>query len=146
MRNLFRPLLNARSIVLLVAFYNFLLIYRIANNWTLDCMICPWYTEWSFLNPPSLLLLAAIALRVGRRAGCFVALVASGVVVVRGVKFNYVLLHYGEWIESWSGMAGFQLNPFLFLHTQYLLALMIFILAVFLTRKTLRPAGIQVQL
>lgn len=142
MKSLLRPLWDVRSIVLIVAFYNFLLIYRTANNWSLDCMICPWYSEWSFLNAPSLLLLAAIGLRLGRRVGCFVALVASGVVVVRGINFNFVLLHYSEWIESWSGMRGFEINPFLFLNTQYLLALLIFILAVFLARKTLRPAGI----
>jgi hypothetical protein len=103
-------------------------------------MLCPWYTEWSFLNPPSLLLLAAIALRLGSRAGCFVALVASGVVAVQGINFNFMLLHHGEWMESWSGMRGFEINPLLFLNTQYLLALLIFILAGFLTRKTLRPA------
>jgi hypothetical protein len=139
MKNLLRPLLDVRSIVLIVAFYNFILVYRIAHNWTLGCMLCPWYTEWSFLNPPSLLLLAAIALRLGSRAGCFVALVASGVLVAQGIKFNYVLLQYGEWMESWSGMRGFEINPFLFLNTQYLLALLVFILSVFLTRKTLRP-------
>ena len=139
MKNLLRALLDARSIVLLVAFYNFILVYRIATNWTLGCMLCPWYTKWSFINPPSLLLLAAIALRLGHRAGCFVALVASSVLVVQGVKFNYVLFHYGEWMESWGGLRGFEIHPFLFLNTQYLLALLIFILAVLLTSKTLRP-------
>jgi hypothetical protein len=125
-KTLLRPLSSARSVVLVVSLYNFLLIYRIANRWSLDCMICPWYSEWSFSNAPSLILLAAIALRFGRRAGSFLALVAGGVIVVRGLELNFELMRHGEWLESWSPLVVFQMNPFLSLHTQYLFALVIF--------------------
>jgi hypothetical protein len=142
-KNLLRPLWNVRSVVLMVALYNFVLIYRIANRWSLDCVICPWYIEWSFSNAPSLILLAAIALRFGRRAGSFLALVTSGVIVVRGLGLNFELMRHGEWLESWSPLGRFQMNPFLSLHTQYLFALLIFIMSAFMARKALRHAGIQ---
>lgn len=142
-KNVLRPLWNGRSAVLIVALYNFLLIYRIASNWSLDCMICPWYTEWSFSNNPSLILMAAIALRLGRRTGSFLALVASGVVVIRGLGLNLELMRHGEWLESWGHLASFQMNPFLSLHTQYLFGLFIFIMSVSMARKALRYAGIQ---
>jgi hypothetical protein len=106
-------------------------------------MICPWYSEWSFSNAPSLILLAAIALRFGRRAGSFLALVAGGVIVVRGLELNFELMRHGEWLESWSPLVVFQMNPFLSLHTQYLFALVIFITSASMARKALRHAGIQ---
>ena len=106
-------------------------------------MICPWYSDWSFTSSPSLILLAAFALRLGRRLGCFVAIVASGVVVVRGLISNVDLVRHHEFLESWSMMARLDFNPFLSLHAQHLLALMVFIMAVYLATITLRHTGIQ---
>ena len=129
----------------MVALYNFVLIYRIATNWSLDCVLCPWYTEWSYSNASSLILLAAIALRLGRRTGSFIALVSCGVIVVRGLALNLQLLRHGEWLESWSHLVGVQMNPFLSLQTQYVFALFIFIMSASVARKALRYGDIQQQ-
>jgi len=106
-------------------------------------MICPWYSTWSFTNSPSLILLAACALRVGRRFGYFVSVVASGVVVVRGVFLNGDLIRHHEMLESWGMMARLDMNPFLSLHTQHVFALLILIMAAHLATVTLRHTGIQ---
>jgi len=106
-------------------------------------MICPWYSDWSFTNSPSLILLAACALRLGRRTGCFIAIVASGVVIVRGLMVNLDLARHRELLESWSMMARLDLNPFLSLHSQHSLALIIFLVAAYVATITLRYTGIQ---
>jgi hypothetical protein len=106
-------------------------------------MICPWYIEWSFTNAPSLILLAACALRLGRRTGCFIAIVASGVLIVRRLMVNLDLVRHHELLESWSKMAKLDFNPFLSLHSQHLLALIIFMMAAYMATISLRHTGIQ---
>ena len=106
-------------------------------------MICPWYSEWSFANAPSLILVAACGLRWGRRFAYFIAVVASGVVVVRGVFLNINLSLHHEILESWGMMARLDLNPFLSLHAQHLFALLILMTAAYMSTVTSRHSGIQ---
>ncbi len=101
-------------------------------------MICPWYSDWSFANAPSLILLGACALRLGRRLGYFVAIVASGVVVVRGLVLNVILFRHHELLESWGMVARLEINPFLSLHTQHALALAIFSVAAYMVRSAMQ--------
>ena len=140
-KNAIKLLLNWRSVILIVVLYNFFLIWNIASNWSLSCMLCPWYTTWSFYNSPSLILLAACGLRLGRRLGYFIAVVASGVVLVEGVVLNIQLIRDHEMLESWGILVWSGMNPFLSLHTQYLFALIVLITAAYFATVRLRHTG-----
>lgn len=125
-----KSFLTLRSLLLLLALYNFLLVWSESGG-TISCMICPWYTDWSFANEPSFILLAACALQFRRRLGYFVAVVASGVVVVRGLSFSLEIFRQEFW-GPFDIPTTLYRNPFLYLPVQYVFALVIFVTAAYL--------------
>lgn len=76
-----RRWLNPRSIVFGVAEFNFVLIWLITHRSSAACVACPWFYPWTYFNEPTLLLIAAVALCVGRRFSYGIALALSGYLI-----------------------------------------------------------------
>jgi hypothetical protein len=66
-------LIDARSIFLAFAMFNFILVRTWDGYITFACVWCPWYHPWSYLNEPTVLLVAALFLRVNRWWGYVMA-------------------------------------------------------------------------
>jgi hypothetical protein len=74
-------LIDVRSIMLAFALFNFILVWTWDREITFACVVCPWYHRWSYLNEPSLLLAAALLLRVNRWWGNTIAFGLSGYLI-----------------------------------------------------------------
>ncbi len=59
-------LVDLRSIILVFAVFNFILVWTWDRQITFACVVCPWYHPWSYLNEPTILLVAAVFLRANR--------------------------------------------------------------------------------
>lgn len=87
-------LVDIRSIILAFAVFNFILIWMWDRNiGGIACVVCPWYHPWSHANEPTVLLIAAVFLRVNRWWGSATALVLASYLVG---SFIYLL----SWIED----------------------------------------------
>ena len=71
-------LIDVRTIILAFALFNFILVWTWDREITFACVVCPWYHPWSYLNEPSILLVAALLLRVNRWWGNTTAFVLAG--------------------------------------------------------------------
>ena len=133
-------LIDARSIILAFALFNFILVWTWDRKITFACVVCPWYHPWTYLNEPSILLVAALLLRVNRWWGNTTALVLAGYLMgsflyllsrmedppagLRG-DWRLIRMHYPYIVGSWD--------------SQYLFALIILCCSIFyLTRSILR--------
>jgi hypothetical protein len=133
-------LIDARSIILAFALFNFILVQTWDREITLACVACPWYHPWSYLNEPSILLVAALLLRVSRWWGNTAAFVLTGYLIgsfiyllsriedpVAGLRGDWRLIRseYPYIVGSWD--------------SQYLFALIILACSVsYLARAILR--------
>jgi hypothetical protein len=93
-------LLDPRSIILAFALFNFILIWKKA--WDLAhsgiaCVVCPWYHPWSWFNEPSLLLAAALFLRLNKTKFSMVAVIFSGYLVG---YFVHILLRIDDVVAA----------------------------------------------
>src|SRR5436309_3083284 len=60
-------LVDIRSIILAFAVFNFILIWMWDRNiGGIGCVVCPWFHPWTYSNEPTVLLVAAVFLRVNR--------------------------------------------------------------------------------
>jgi len=67
LKKTFVALLDPRSIILGFALFNFILVWLWARQERgFACVVCPWYHQWSYLNEPTILLVAALFLRMKR--------------------------------------------------------------------------------
>jgi hypothetical protein len=94
-------LVDLRSIILAFAMFNFILI------WTEDrdaggiaCVVCPWYHPWNYLNEPTILLIAALFLRLNRWWGNTTAFVLAGYLIG---SFVYLLSRIDDPIAALRG-------------------------------------------
>src|ERR1700738_139685 len=96
-------LVDLRSIILAFALFNFILVWTWAGYITFACVVCPWYHPWSYLNEPTILLLAALFLRVNRWWGSTAAFILSGnligsfVYLLSRIPYDPVIALRGDW-------------------------------------------------
>lgn len=95
-----RRFVNPTAFLFLVALFNFVwyfsgsfFVYSLLHDNITFCLYCPWYWDWSFTNPPSLLLIAAVCLLYGRWQGYLAAVLASVYIVFEGIA----------WVSNQSG-------------------------------------------
>ena len=135
-------LLDFRSILLGFAIFNFTTIW-IMDSWiTFACIVCPWYYPWSYLNEPTILLVACLFLRANRwwtnTAALLLTLHLIGYYVYLFSLFEEpvrVFIHslkllpmfYPYFVTSWE--------------SQYLLALIVFCYAVLSLKNNLQSRG-----
>src|SRR5882724_1066076 len=81
-------LIDARSIILAFALFNFILVWTWDREITFACVVCPWYHPWSYTNEPTILLVAALSLRANRWWGNAIAFVLPGYLIS---SFVYLL-------------------------------------------------------
>ena len=138
---------DPRSLILAFAVLNFVHVGRLASNSCCCGVVNPWFCSWSYTNEPTLLLIAAVSLRMNRIWADGISCILSGYLLGYFVWLfvSYpaglrVAFHY-EWlslkrqpfIESWD--------------SQYLFAFIILSFSVFhlagsiLRRRTLRRAA-----
>src|SRR5690606_12195010 len=96
----FRRFVNPKVFIFLVVVFNYGWYLsgsgsanRLLHDSIVFCLVCPWYWDWSFTNPPSLLLIAAICLLYGRWQGYLAAVLTSVYVVFEGIA----------WVSNQSG-------------------------------------------
>ena len=122
-------LFDARSIIFSVAIFNFILVWYECSRASGGGVVSPWYFPWSYFNEPTLLLAAAVCLRVDRAWADFASSIMSG-----------YLLGYWIWLFAtyWGGFkmalyyefASLKYQPFIgSWDSQYLLAAVIFFVA-----------------
>jgi hypothetical protein len=134
-------LLDPRSIILGFALFNFILVWLWARHLALSgiaCVMCPWYDEWSYLNEPSILLAAALFLRLNRWWGNIVALILSSYLIgyfvyllsrmsdpLEGLRNDWRIIRsdYPYFVGSWD--------------SQYLFALIILCCSIFYLARTI---------
>jgi hypothetical protein len=128
-------LVDVRSIILAFAVFNFILVWRWDAQITFACVVCPWYHPWSYLNEPTILLVAALFLRFNQWWGNTTAFVLAGYLIgsfiyllwriedpVAGLRGDWRLIrmHYPYIVGSWD--------------SQYLFALIILCCSIFAWR------------
>ena len=121
-------LIEPRSIILLVALFNFVLIWTVAQQRSMlgiTCTACPWYFPWYWDNEATQVLIAAIILRL-HRFGSVIALLITGH-LLSNLGYYFVVhpdsfYYYGLLVRRVTS------EPFNVLswHGQYLFVLIIF--------------------
>ena len=146
-KNTLRLLLDPFSIFVGVALANFIVIWIGSLNCSIGlCFLCPWYCPWTFTNPPTLLLLAACALRFRRWWSCLIAVLLSLFVLTPAVPMAVYLTANGELFRE---MREYTFRFLFTLEGQWLLALAIFLLGIVLvvragiSRRFTSRGGIQ---
>ena len=141
LKKTFVTLLDPRSFILAFALFNFILVWLWAwQERGIACVVCPWYHQWSYLNEPTLLLIAALFLRMNRWWGNTIAFVLAGYLIgsfvyllsriedpMAGLRGDWRLIrmYYPYMVGSWD--------------SQYLFAFIILCCSVFyLARAILR--------
>ena len=133
---------EARSIILLLALFNFIVIWTVAQQRAMlgiTCAACPWYFPWYWDNEPTQLLIAAIVLRLNRVLGSFIALVITGCLL--WMFGHYFVVQPDSFHYEWLWVRRVTTQPFEVLsgHGQYAFALIIVCCSIFyLTRTILR--------
>jgi hypothetical protein len=140
-------LIEPRSIILLVALFNFIVIWSVAKQRAMlgiTCAACPWYFPWYWDNEPTQLLIAAILLRLNRFLGSVIALLITGHLL--GIVGYYFAVHPDSFHYHWLFLRTAASEPFHVLswHGQYLFALIILCYSIcYLTRTILRRKVLQ---
>src|ERR1051325_8314020 len=73
-----RYLADLRSILLALAIFYFIIIWKMAAEIQFLCIVRPWYYRWSFLIEPTILLVSSLFLCANRWWGNTLALLLSG--------------------------------------------------------------------
>ena len=109
-----RGLLTPKTVILVLALYNFLVVWEETRIWAagLSCFLCPWYAPWTFTNEPTRLLLAACGVCLSMRWG-YLAAALSEYTLYQGASWYAYLLEKGWFIESWVKAWRSDLNPVL---------------------------------
>ena len=143
-KSILRFVFDPRSLVFAFALFNFILIWTEARNLGnsgIACVVCPWYHPWSWFNEPTLLLVAALFVRLNRTWCYIVALILSGYLVSYSVRL--FLQTEGTLSQEWAYLRKFY--PYIVgsWHSQYLFALVTFCCSGFyLARGTLRREAV----
>ena len=137
--------LDPKSIILAIALGNFIFIWVEARNLAtsgIACLVCPWYDPWSYLNEPSLLLVAAAFLRLSRILALIISMALSGYLLS---YFVYLFLAYDVSLkQEWRYLRTFEPYFVGSWESQYFLALIILSFSIFyLTRFALRKRALK---
>ena len=131
-------LVDIRSIILVFAAFNFILVWRWDKSITFACVVCPWFHPWSYANEPTILLIAAVFLRVNRWWGNTTAIILTGYLTgsfvyllsrvedpVAGLRGDWRLIRtdYPYIVGSWD--------------SQYVFALIVFCCSIFYLARTI---------
>ena len=143
-------LVDPKSILLGFAIFNFSTAWVMDSRIHFTCAACPWYHPWSYLNEPTILLVAALFLRANRwwtntvallfssyLIGYFVRLLLSldDPIMALSYDLKLIRMYYPYIVGSWD--------------SQYLFALIVFCYSAlslkrnFLSRKITSPGGIE---
>ena len=138
-------LVNIRSLILYFALFNLILVWRWDASITFACVVCPWFHPWSYWNEPTILLVAALFLRLNRWWGNATAFALTGYLIgsfvyllsriddpVAGLRGDWRLIRtdYPYIVGSWD--------------SQYVFAVIIFCCSIFfLTRSILRRSALR---
>ncbi len=135
--------LDPRSLILALAAFNLVHVWLLAGNDSSGAMVPPWYFPWGYFNEPTLLLGAAVFLRINRIWANCLSCVLSGYLLgyfvwlfatYRGgirmaLHYEWLSLKEQPFIDSWDG--------------QYLFALVILCSSIFyVARATLRQKAL----
>src|SRR5436190_5664719 len=136
-----RFIAESRSIILIIALCNFILIWTVARQramWGITCAGCPWYFPWYWDNEPTQLLISAVVLRLNRVLGSVVALFITGHLLWNIVW--YFAFYPDGFHYHWLFIRRITSEPFEVLssHGQYVFALIIFCCSVIYLTKTTR--------
>lgn len=130
---------DPKSLILGFAVFNFILIWLKANNASGGGVVSPWYFPWSYFNEPTLLLAAAVFLRINRIWSSCVSCVLTGYLLG---YFVWLFAIYGEGVRvalhyEWLSIKG---HPFIgSWDSQYLFAFIVLCYSIFfLARAILR--------
>src|SRR5262249_9194841 len=80
-KSIVRFLFDIRSIVVSLAIFNFILVWYECSRASGGGVVSPWYFPWSYFNEPTLILVAAISLRINRSWSDWTSCVVSGYLV-----------------------------------------------------------------
>lgn len=98
-KSVLKHIYQPRLIIFCIALYNFVTLWRASNAFSgIACVVCPWYYEWSFINEPSILLLASAFLLFEKWWGNLVSTILSGYVFIKGV-YLITVFGWSKWIE-----------------------------------------------
>ncbi len=133
-------LLQPRTIIFFVALFNFVwffskfrVVVEFGSTSISFCYICAWYWDWSLTNLPSLSLLAATCLLFSRWKGLLAACLISGYQVIDGIIFvsdaSGFRSGFSQRLDIIANLDNEFTNFWDLLDIQYLLALIIFIIA-----------------
>jgi hypothetical protein len=132
-------LVDPRSLILALAVFNLVHVWVLCSHASGGAMVPPWYFPWGYFNEPTLLLAAAVFLRINRIWSNCVSCVLSGyllgyfvrlfAIYPEGIRvalhYEWISLKQGPFIDSWD--------------SQYLFAFIIFCCSIFyLAQTTLR--------
>ena len=127
-----------KSIVFGLALLNFIFIWshqkvqRVQTSTTISfCEYCSWYETWSFINEPSILLLAAFLLLFSRRWSYIFASALSGYVLVYVLFYLIRSICYFGFFELWKGIQKSEPSIFLVWETQLIWAGIVFSFTIF---------------
>jgi hypothetical protein len=133
-----RFVFDLRTFILAFAIFNFVVVWRNANG--CHGVVNPWDCSWSYTNEPTILLVAALLLRLNRWLGNLVSLALTGYLL--GYFLQLLAACYQPWEclrNDWKVIRGNY--PYIVgsWDSQYFFALIIFCCSgFFLTRGILR--------
>ena len=139
-------LLDLQSIVFGYALFNFALVWSEAWHYStsgIAGIVSPWYDPWSYGNQPTLLLIAAVFLRLRRPWAYLTALGVSGYLVV-DIVYRFSVSQSSFW-QEWNYIR--KCEPYLAgsWHSQYILALLISVLATWYLWRVIRRTNASTQ-
>ena len=132
--------MQPRSVILLVALFDFILLWVISRQragWGITCAACPWYFPWYWDNEPTQLLISAVVLRLNRVLGSVVALLIAGHLLW---NIGWYFAFYPDGFHyHWLFLRRVTSDPFAVLswHGQYVFVLIIFCCSVLYLTKTI---------
>jgi hypothetical protein len=118
-----------------VALFNFVTLWYAAHHGPQACLVCPWYRPWSYLNEPTLILVATLALLFSRKWTDAIAVGLSGYLVWEIIyRFWYYNLSV---IENVGNVFGPYQKTLHTIQVQWLLAFLVFFAATFYLGRAL---------
>lgn len=126
--------LNPKLILFGIAVFNFVVLWSAATRMGgIACVACPWFFPWSYFNPPTLLLLATVALLFSRKWTYVIAMGLPGYLIGNLIYLHWIYdLSFGDFVRLWISPYSEFLYAF---QNQYVLALLVLIAATFYLAK-----------
>jgi hypothetical protein len=147
LRTVLLLVVDPRSLILTFAVFNFVHVWRLASNSCCCGVVNPWFCSWNYFNEPTLLLTAAVFLRINRIWANCVSCILSGYLLgyfvwlflsyPAGLRvafhYEWLSLKHQPFIDSWDGQYLF---AFITLCCSFF-----YLVRAILRRNSLRPAA-----